>query len=211
MVENEVVESRFFDVVRAQRACRSFRDEPVPEALITRVLTAATYAPSAENRQPWVFVVVRDVDGRRAVGALTQRAWEGGARSYSEGRLPPGLLADVDQGATGGIGAAPVLVVVAGDTTLTHPSALASSVFPAVQNLLLAAGAVGLGSALTTLALSFGEELAELLGMPATIRPLAVVPLGWPARPLGLSRREPIETKAHDGRYGHPWPGASPT
>lgn len=202
MVENDVA---FFDVVRAQRACRAFRDDPVPAELVSKVLTAATYAPSAENRQPWVFVVVRDGPDRAAVGELTRRAWEGFARTYSEGRLPAGLLADVDRGATGGVSDAPVLIVVAGDTERTHPATVASSVFPAVQNLLLAAGAVGLGSALTTLGVAFADELSVLLELPATIQPLAVVPLGWPVRPLGLSRREPISYKAHDGRYGRPW------
>lgn len=207
-MENDVAGPDFFAVAGSQRACRAFRPDPVPAALITKVLIAATHAPSAENRQPWVFVVVREEGARAAVGALMRRAWEGGARAFEEGRLEPHLLADVDRGATGGVSAAPVLIVVAGDSERAHPATLASSVFPAVQNLLLAAAACGLGSALTTLAVAFGDELGGLLQMPATIKPLAVVPLGWPARPLGPPRREPIETRAHDGIFGRPWAGA---
>lgn len=196
------------EVIRSQRACRAYRSDPVPETLLTDVLDAGRFAPSAENRQPWVFVVVRDAEDRRFIGDLIARAWEAGARAYSERRLAPALLADVDGGATGGLSAAPVLVVVCGDTARVHPSSVAASVFPAVQNLLLAATAVGLGSALTTLAVAFAPDLQARLGLAGHIEPLAIVPLGWPARSLGPPRREPLVDKAHDGRYGRPWAGS---
>ena len=194
-----------FEVISRQRACRSFTAEGVPDEVVTRVLTAATFAPSAENRQPWVFVVVRSSAVRAEVGRLTRAAWEGGARAYSAGRLSAPLLADVDRGATGGISAAPVVVVVGADTTRCHPSTVASSIFLAVQNLLLAAGALGLGSALTTLTTAFADDLRRVVGLPDHVEPVAVVPLGWPARPLRPPRREPIAVKAHDERYGRPW------
>src|SRR5271154_4147034 len=89
----------FFEVVHRQRACRAFATDPVDDDLVERVLRAATFAPSAENRQPWVFVVVRHAERRAAIGDLNRRAWEGGARAHSEGRLTPSLLDDVDQGA----------------------------------------------------------------------------------------------------------------
>jgi len=195
----------FFEVARRQRACRSFRADPVDDEILARVLETATFAPSAENRQPWVFVVVRDPARRAAIGEVTRRAWESGARSHSEGRLSPALFADVDRGAKGQLAAAPVLVVVGGDTRLVDRRVLEASVFPATQNLLLAAGALGLGSALTTLSLTFGDELAELVGFPFEVRPMAVVPLGWPARPLGRPRRAPLEEKVHRESYGETW------
>jgi nitroreductase len=195
----------FFAVVRAQRACRSFRRDPVPDELVERVLEAATFAPSAENRQPWVFVVVRDAATRDQIGILTRRAWEGGGRTHSEARLAPALLADVDQGATGGVSAAPVLVVVGADTTRCLDATVASSTFPAVQNLLLAAGALGLGSALTTLTIALADELRALVDLPDHVQPVAVVPLGWPARALGPPRREPVADHAHRERYGAGW------
>ncbi len=194
-----------FDVVHAQRACRRFSDAAVDDELVERVLDAATFAPSAENRQPWAFVVVREDQRRAVIGELTRRAWEGGGRAVSEGRLAPGLLRDVDQGALGGVAGAPVLVVVCGDTRLGNPRVLEASVFPAVQNMLLAATALGLGSALTTLPTAFGDELSALLELPAEVRPMVVVPLGWPARPLGPPRRAPVAEKAHRERYGAGW------
>jgi nitroreductase len=200
-----VSDTDFFAVVARQRACRSFSPDPLPDDVLEQVLTAATYAPSAENRQPWEFVVVRDAATRAAVGELTRRAWEDHGRAFSHDRLSPSLLADVDAGATGGIAAAPVLVVVAADTERGLAQTAASSVFPAVQNLLLAATALGLGSALTTIATTARSELQRLVALPDHIVPLAVVPLGTPARPLGPPRRDPFRTHAHRDRYGVPW------
>lgn len=195
----------FFDVVFRQRACRAFAPEPPPDDLVERVLEAATFAPSAENRQPWVFIVVRDERQRAAIGELNRRAWESGGRRHSEGRLDPAMLAEVDAGALGGVASAPVLVVACGDTEIGTAAVIEASVYPAVQNLLLAATALGLASALTTLPLVFGSELAALLDLPPSVRPLAVVPLGWAAVPLGRPSRKPVTSKAHRERYGAGW------
>jgi nitroreductase len=200
------VVAEFFQVVLSQRAARSFRSDDVDDATVAQILTAATHAPSAENSQPFVFIVVRDPAVRSAIGAITARVWEGGARALEEGRLAPTLLDEVDQGALGGVAAAPVLVVVCGDARLTFAPTLGSSVFPAVQNLLLAAHALGLGSTLTTLPVLGGPELSELLGLPDGVEPLAVVPLGHPATPLGPPRRRPLSEKAHLNHYGVPFP-----
>ena len=123
----------------------------------------------------------------------------------ARGAWPPPLLADVERGATGGVAGAPVLIVVAGDSDLAHPSTLPSSVWPAVQNLLLAANAAGLGSALTTLATVDAPALRRLVGLPEHIVPMAVVPLGWPARPPGPPRRLPLSDRAHREQYGQTW------
>ncbi len=194
-----------FQVVRRQRACRSFRPDALDEAMVERLLEAATFAPSAENRQPWVFVVVSDAQLRAALGELTRLAWAEGGRARSESRLSPGLFEDVDHGARGGVAGAPVIVVVCGDTRLAHRATLGASVYPAIQNLLLAATALGLGSAMTTLPLAAGDGVGTLLELPEEVRPMAVVPLGWPARPLGPPRRTPVADKAFRQRYGARW------
>jgi nitroreductase len=200
-----VTDTDFFAVAGRQRACRSFRDEPVPDAMIARLLEAATHAPSAENRQPWEFVVVRAAAARAAIGDLTRRAWETHGRAFSETRLPPKLLAEVEQGATGGIAAAPVHIVVCADTERGLEATVPSSIFPAVQNLLLAAGALGLGSALTTITTGFRKELATLLALPPHVVPVAVVPVGWPAKPLGPPRRDPFAEHTHREQFGDAW------
>jgi nitroreductase len=195
----------FFDVVLNQRASRQFSDQPVSDALISLCLRAATHAPSAENLQPWVFIVVRDPARRSAIADLTRRAWRQAGRRHSEGRLPDSLLQEVDQGAETGMGSAPVIVVVCGDAGIGLEQTLPSSVYPATQNLLLAATALGLGSGMTTLATMLADELKELLELPTTVRPMAVVPIGWPSRPLGPPRRLPLHERAHRDRYGVPW------
>ncbi|MGH9205986.1 MAG: nitroreductase family protein [Acidimicrobiales bacterium] len=195
----------FFDVVMRQRACRSYREDAVEDDLVEKVLDAATHAPSAENRQPWVFVVVRDADLRRAIGSTMRSAWEEGGRAFSEGRLPPRLLDEVDRGAKGDIAAAPVLVVVCGDSTRALELTLPSSVYLAAQNLLLAAGALGLGSAMTTLATVSPAPLQEILALPDHVRPMAVVPLGWPSHSLGRPRRLPAGELTFRDRYGNRW------
>jgi len=195
----------FFEVLTTQRAARSFTADEVDDQDLTRILTAATHAPSAENSQPFVFIVVRDPDTRAAIGALTEKLWDGGARALEEERLSPAFLREVDQGARGGIAAAPVLVVVCGDTRLTYAVAMDASIFPAVQNLLLAAHALGLGSTLTTLPVLGGGELSAFLDLPDEVVPVAVIPIGHLAQPLGPPRREPLRTRAHLNRYGVPF------
>jgi len=196
----------FFDVVFAQRAHRVFAATPVDDAVVETILRAGTHAPSAENKQPWEFVVVRDPAARATIHDLTEAAWSASGRAFSETRLPPELLAEVDAGiAGGGYRTAPVLVVVCADFTRGLRGTTGSSIFPCVQNMLLAASALGLGSALTTLGAAAGEPLAELLGLPPHVVPQAIVPLGYPARRLGPPRREPVARHTHRDRYGTPW------
>lgn len=210
-MDETITPSAFLDLVTRQRAHRAFEPEPVGEETIAFLIEAAVRAPSAENRQPWEFVVVRDADTRERIGELTAKAWDSGARSQSEKRLDADLLAEVDAGARGGISAAPVLIVVCADTNRCHPATIGSSIFPAVQNLLLAATSLGLGSALTTLTTVLGDELSGLIGLPNHVRPVAVVPVGTPARRLGRSKREPFASRTHDGKFGVGWQRSAST
>lgn len=190
-------------VMCTQRACRSYTDEPVPDADLATIIEAATHAPSAENRQPWVFVVVDQPPVRAAIDDLGRDIWGTGGRDYAEATLPPSFFAGVDRFFTTGHGGAPRLVVIAGDgRDGSKPSLLASSIFPAVQNLLLAASALGYGSTMTTLAAQAPAELAEILGLPAQVLPLAAIPIGRPARALGPPRRRPVREIAHRNRFG---------
>jgi nitroreductase len=195
----------FFDVVARQRAHRSFSPDHVDDDTIGRILTAATFAPSAENKQPWEFVVVRDTATRAALGDLSRRAWESHGRAFSESRLTPKMLAEVDRGATGGVADAPVNIVVCADVQRGLEITIPSSIFPAVQNLLLAATALGLGSALTTITTGFRAEMQAILGLPDHVVPVALVPLGHPAKPLGPPRRAPFAQRTHRERYDRGW------
>jgi nitroreductase len=192
----------FYDVLTTQRACREFAPDPVADDVVTRILTAATHAPSAENSQPWRFVVVRDEEKRAAIAALATKVWTGGARQHSAPKLAPNILEDVDRSMTGGaMAGAPVIVVVCGDPANTFPSAMESSIWPCVQNLLLAAHAEGLGSSLTTMATLIPDKLRALLDVPDDITPYAVIPLGKPARPLGAPKRRELAEVTHDDSW----------
>lgn len=193
------------EIIRRQRACRAFAPDVVDDADLHAILEAATHAPSAENRQPWRFVVVRDTAVRQALIDLTRQVWAS-ARDHVERHLDPTLLAGVDASLASGYGGAPVLIVIAGDgRDGTPPAVLASSVYPAAQNLLLAASALGYGSALTTLAAQAPDALAAIVGLPEGVRPFAVVPIGRPAQPLGPPRRRPVAEVAFLDRFGTPY------
>jgi nitroreductase len=197
-------ERGFFDVALAQRAHRALLPDPVDERLIERVLEAATHAPSAENRQPWVFVVVRDVEVRRRIGEIAAQLWTGVAREHSRGRISESLLGAVERWATGGLAAAPVIVVLCGDTTASDSRSLAASVFPATQNLCLAAHALGLGSLFSTLP-TVDAGLSALLELPPHLQPMSVVPIGFPARTLRSPQRISFREKSFRDRYGNRW------
>jgi nitroreductase len=195
----------FFDVVFAQRACREYADTPVDDETIELILRAGTHAPSAENKQPWEFIVVRDAGAQTVIHDLTEASWVAAGRAWSETRIPPELLKEVDYGiAGGGYRTAPVLVVVCVDLERGMRATIGSSIFPCVQNMLLAATALGLASALTTLVTGVGE-LPTLLALPESVEPTAVIPLGYPARPLGPPRREPATEHTHRDRFGTAW------
>jgi len=195
----------FFAVVARQRAYRAFSTEPVTDDVIARLLTAATFAPSAENMQPWEFVVVRDDATRAALGDLSRRAWDEYGRAFSQDRLSPKMLADVGAGATSGVANAPVNIVVCADVERGLAVTIPSSIYPAVQNLLLAATALGLGSALTTISTGFRAEMQTILALPDHVWPIALIPIGHPAKPLGPPRRAPFSEHAHRDRYGQTW------
>lgn len=196
----------FFDLVHHQRAYRTFSDEPVEDDTIALLLDAAVHAPSAENRQPWEFVVVRDPEVRSTLLDFAEKAWDSGGREFAEARLTPGLMADVERGiGGGGYRDAPVLIVVAADIERGLAVTVPSSIFPATQNLLLAATELGLASALTTISMGFTEDLQAMLGLPAHVVPQAVIPIGHPVKRLGPSKRDPFETHTHRDRFGTPW------
>jgi nitroreductase len=173
----------FFDVVLGQRACRDFTGEAVPEDDLGVMLETATRAPSAHNAQPWEFVVVQDRDVRHGLADIARGAW-GAGRASLEQQLDARLFADVDQFLHDrDFGDAPLLVVVGVDITKVHEAMIGCSIYPATQNLMLAAAALGYGSTFTNV----------------------TVAIGRPRRALGPGRREPWATRTHRDRFGNPW------
>ena len=195
----------YFELVGSQRAQRELKPDPVPEDLIEQILEAATHAPSAMNSQPWRFVVVQDASVRRAIADGARAAWEGFARGMTDDQTTPGFKA-VDRWAMSGLAKAPVIIVLCGDTQVLPLEQMGSSIFPAAQNILLAANALGLGSLMSNLPIfAPGGTFAEALGLPEHIVPLATLPIGYPARKLGRPRRKPIREVTSRDRFAAPW------
>lgn len=184
-----------FEAIHTQRAIRHFTSEPVDDALIERVLDAAIRAPSARNAQPWRFLVVRDRDTKAKLGAIFDAL---GQQLYGSGAPDRTPWEDV-----------PVLIVVLSEGSFgqTAASAMAmdASIYPAVQNLLLAARGLGLGTVLTTRWKQHEAQVRPLLGLPDTVQAHAIVPLGWPAARFGRSSRRPVAEVTYRETFGSPW------
>ena len=198
----------FFDVLYTTRAIRMFKPDPVPPALLRQVLEAATQAPSGGNRQPWTFLVVQDPELKQRIGEYYldgYAAYRGVSVQQLEeeaGTVPNSHLAVH-------FGDAPVVVLVcsrhsvmAGDATGGAISTPAS-VYPAVQNLLLAARAVGLGGVLTTNHRFHHGEIKKLLDIPDEVTVFAMAPLGFPAQRHGRKSRQPVEEVTYQDRWGN--------
>jgi nitroreductase len=197
------------EVMRAQRACRRFDpDGKVLDSDIEQMLQSAVHAPSAENTQPWSFVVVRDADSRRLLADWWTETWNAGGGDFIKQSLDDrALVNDLEYGFNrGGFAAAPVVVVVCADTDRVPEIYAPSSIYPAVQNLLLAAADLGYGSCLTTGLTTFGvDRVRERLALPDTLLPMAAVYLGPPAKKLSPPRRRPALEVTYREKFGVAW------
>jgi len=205
----------FRETIETTGTCRYFRPDPIPEDVLRRVLDAARWAPTGGNRQGVRFVVVRDAAKRQALRDLYVPLWEQySSRAVSKPGAPlPKLLQSADDMARS-LHEVPVLLVVCAQTAdlmatdrhLERVSVVAgASIYPSVQNLLLAARSEGLGTALTTLLCAVEPKVKELLAIPGDVATAALIPLGYPAKgfPKKLSRR-PVEEIAFADTYGAP-------
>jgi nitroreductase len=205
VVEGVGANREFFDVVLGQRACRDFTGAAVSEDDLGVMLEAATRAPSAHNSQPWEFVVVQDRDVRHGIADIARGVW-GAGRAVLEQQLDARLFVDVDQFLHDrDFGDAPVLLVVGVDTTKVHEAMIGCSIYPATQNLMLAAAALGYGCTFTNFTFQQNLAMAELLGLPDRIGVAGVVAIGRPRKVLGRGRREPWPTRTHRDAFGNPW------
>ena len=197
-----------FETIRTTRSMRRLKPDPVPNELIRKILEAGVCAPSGGNMQRWRFLVIRDPKVKETVGALYKRAWDQQvAPRYRSGEPAPGMsrerflrLLDAAEYLAAHIHEAPVWIVPClegGTPTRTS----GSSIYPAVQNMLLAARALGLGATLTTLYLQFEKEAEAALGLPSGVHSYALLPIGYPIGRFGPVRRVPLA----DIVYGDLW------
>lgn len=200
-----------FEAMGTARAMRWFRSDPVPPSLVDRVLWAATRASSPHNVQPWDFVVVQDTGARQKIGQLFAGVLR--SRATQPGAPPLSDSADASQRRTregvehlvATIADVPVIVFVCGANIFppARPdiSNMYSAVYAAAQNMIVAARALGLGAAFTTLHRLAEPSLRELLAIPDDRTMAVMIPMGWPARPFGPLARRPLEEVVHHDRW----------
>jgi nitroreductase len=217
---------RLYEVMRRAPSTRRFTDQPVDREVLARVLDNARFAPSGGNRQGWRVIVVTDPDKRRRMRELYEAPWNdymaktGGRAALDapeSSGLPRGrlrMLAGADEFART-FDHVPVHLVICVelnalaivDSSLDRPSiAAGASVYPFVQNILLALRAEGLGAAFTTLLTPAEIAVSELLALPEGVALAGHISVGhradpWPRQ---LSRR-PVGEFTFAERYGEAW------
>jgi nitroreductase len=191
--------------LRTTRAIRRLRPDPVPRELIRKVCEAGTFAPSGGNRQPWLFIAVSEPERRAFVAERYLRAFRAYIAPALEAAKQPGFEAAKRRNIDGALHLAehlheaPVHLFVAGHTRRGEPQVQA--LFPAIQNVLLACRAIGLGASLTTVHLAYGEEIDRFLGLPKETPTCALLPIGWPQGRYGRPPRRSVDTCLYFERY----------
>lgn len=196
------------------RAIRRYLPEDIPAADLNALLFAATRGPSGHNTQPFRFLVLRRTPeataARKLLGRGFVEAWQSNRQepadddSSRRARMARTMNAFVDT-----IADAPVIVLACFQQGRMRPDITAgASVYPACQNLLLAARALGYGGVITQWHRTVTDELASVLGLPDGVAIVATIPLGKPAGGHGAVRRLPLPELVFENRYGEPAPWA---
>ena len=225
-----MAEIGLFEAMYTARALRRYRPDPVPDEVIAKILDAAIRAPSGSNQQNWVFVVVKDAAKKKKISDIYARGAQILTTVYANRPRPPHM--DEKQYQTLMNSAsylfehmyeAPVLLfaglkiegmgpaenlpkdVVGRMGGLARMSG--SSIYPAVQNIILACRAFGIGTVLTTLHLLYEDEVKEILALPKEIQTFALLPMGYPINKFGPLKRRPVSEVAYLDSYGNNWKG----
>jgi nitroreductase len=200
-----------FEAISTQRAMRRLKPDPVPDSIIQQVLALATCAPSGGNRQGWSFVVVRDPVTRARLGELYRESWDEvlklpyyAGMSKEPPDSPAGRMLASARYLSEHLGEAPVLILacIALDVSVSPTLTTGASIYPAVQNLMLAARALGIGSCITTIHKYRDAQVKELLGIPEHVETAALIPLGYPRGKFGRVIRKPVSEVAYADRWG---------
>ena len=182
--------------IRTTRAIRRLSSDPVPPELIRKVVEAGTFAPSGGNRQPWSFVAVSDPERRAWVAERYNRAFHEYIAPALEvaAEFSPAKRRNIESAIAlaDSMAEVPVHLFVAGWTRRGQPQHQA--LYPAIQNILLACRAVGLGACITSVHLAFGREIDEYLGLSEKQPTCALIPIGWPLIPYKRPVRKSVDS-----------------
>jgi nitroreductase len=229
-----VTELGVLEAIHSARAIRRFKPDPVPETILTEILDAAIRAPSAGNAQNWVFLVVRDAEQRRKLGVLYRKASDIASAMYAARGRPPHLTEEQFRRLMSSgsflwdhLADAPVILVPCQtQPKIPPPEALppdmrarhleeqryverirGASIYPAVQNVILACRAFGLGTTITTNHIRCEDEVKAVLGVPDDVQTFALMPIGYPLDSFGPVVRRPVAEVVYADRWARRWPG----
>jgi nitroreductase len=204
-------------VMETQRAVRKVRPDPVDDRIVLRCIELALRAPTGSNGQNWEFVVVKDRDVKAKLARTYRAAWTvygGIGKRLKSGDEAMRKVLDAVEWQVQHFEEIPAMVVAClrgSRLPRIPPPPIAAtsyygSIYPSVQNLLLAARAAGLGASLITLPLLSVTSARRALGLPMSVTPACIVPLGWPRGRYGPTTRRPVGDVVHLDRFGQqPW------
>ncbi|OLB94193.1 MAG: hypothetical protein AUH30_18255 [Candidatus Rokubacteria bacterium 13_1_40CM_68_15] len=202
-----------FETMQTMRAMRRLKPDPVPDDLIRKILAAGVCAPNGANLQTWRFLVVKDPAIKQQVQVFYKRAFdEVMGPQYRTAAPPPGVtkeaylrqMAAVEY-LTDHFHEAPVWIVACLDHGTGTPNrGSGASIYPAVQNMLLTARALGLGATLTTRHLMYEKETEAALGLPPGVHSYAILPIGYPMGKFGpVGRGRPLAEIVFQDRWNN--------
>ena len=203
------------EAMRTQRAVRRLHTVPVSHDVLLPLLELSLKAPTSSDTQDWSYLVVEDRAQKAELAKLYRRLYrifnpiverqakgdEAALRGMRPGQWQAEHFEDL-----------PVLVIPCYKRNIKHRpvgrpqisvSSFYGSVYPAVQNLLLACRAVGLGASLQTLPIWYVPKARKILGLPRSVNPVCVIPIGWAKGRYGPTTRRPIGEVVHLDRYGN--------
>jgi len=202
-----------FETIYTARALRRFKPDPIPDEVMFQVLDAAIRAPSGQNAQDWRFIIVTDPAVKQKLQDWSLEAYNRYQARYVE---RPELLDELPRtqrlslksvrDLAHNLAKVPAVIIVTG--LKGRHSTPGGSTFPAVQNLMLAARALGLGASIFNFPLSHVDELMELLKIPDNNQVYCLIPIGYPTDKHGPVRRKPVREVVYLERFGETWPFA---
>ncbi|HET6238263.1 MAG TPA: nitroreductase family protein [Acetobacteraceae bacterium] len=204
-----------FEIMHTTRAMRRLKPDPVPDELIRKILEAGVCAANGGNTQRWRFLVIKDPKIKQAVQLLYKRAFDEvvGPR-YATSAPPPGVTPErfkrqhaAVEYLTDHYHEAPVWIVACIEDAAPPNRWAGASIYPAVQNMLLAARALGLGSTLTTRHLLYEKESEAALGLPQGVHSYAILPIGYPMGRFGPVGRGALVDIVYEDQWGKPYAG----
>ena len=199
-----------FEAIYTTRALRRLRPDPIPDETLFQLLDATIRAPSGQNAQDWRFVIITDQAIKQKMQSWAEEGWTRYQSRFAEDpaqidQLPRTQRLSLKSVAhlAHHLSEAPVVIAVCG--LRGRHSTPGGSTFSAVQNLLLAARALGLGASIFNLPLTHVQELTEALDMPEDNQVYCLVPLGYPLDSHGPVRRKPVKRVVFWNRWQQPW------